>query len=118
MPHLRLRTGRLLVASALLLSPLAACKNSEEPAAAPSAVTVVSQPPAASPSPQVPAVPAATCAEVRDAVVRGLIDPYYAFGDAGAPLLEGMHSGEDGLVLAVQKPCATGDLGGELGTVT
>jgi hypothetical protein len=51
-------------------------------------------------------------------MVRGLIDPYYAFGADGAPLTEGMFSGEDGLVLAVQKPCATGDLGGEIGYVT
>ncbi|MBV1853583.1 hypothetical protein [Catellatospora tritici] len=116
MPHPRRRTVRLLLASALLLSPLAACKNTDQPAAAPSAVTVVSQSPAASPA--APKVPAPTCAEVRDAVVRGLIDPYYAFGDDGAPLLEGQHAGEDGLVLAVQQPCATGDLGGELGNVT
>ncbi|BCJ75042.1 hypothetical protein CS0771_45860 [Catellatospora sp. IY07-71] len=46
------------------------------------------------------------------------MDPYRAYGDEGAPLTEGMFSGQDGLTLAVQEPCATGDLGGGLGTTT
>lgn len=113
------RTALLLIPTLALAGLAAACRSGgEPPAAAPSAVTVLTPSPEPSPSPAKPATPVPTCAEAKDAMVRGLIDPYYAFGQDGAPLTEGMFSGEDGLVLAVQKPCATGDLGGEIGTVT
>lgn len=115
------RTALLLVPIAALAGLAAGCKSTDEPAAAPSAVTVLTASPAAPASPSPAAAPVnkvPTCPEVKDAMVRGLVDPYYAFGDDGAPLTEGMFSGEDGLVLAVQEPCATGDLGGEIGNVT
>ncbi|WP_144119253.1 hypothetical protein [Catellatospora sichuanensis] len=114
------RAALLMIPILALAGTAAACKSGgEPPSAAPSAVTVLTpSPEAASPSPAKPATPVPTCAEVKEAMVRGLIDPYYAFGKDGAPLTEGMFSGEDGLTLAVQKPCASGDLGGEIGTVT
>ncbi|GAA2360289.1 hypothetical protein Cme02nite_37360 [Catellatospora methionotrophica] len=113
------RAALLLIPILALTGAASACKSGgDAPSAAPSAVTVLTPSPEAPASAAPPAVPTPTCAEVKDAMVRGLIDPYYAFGKDGAPLTEGMFSGEDGLVLAVQKPCATGDLGGEIGTVT
>ncbi|WP_155373482.1 hypothetical protein [Catellatospora vulcania] len=118
MPHHPRRAALLLIPVLALTGLASACKSTESPSAAPSAVTVLSPSPEASPSAAAPAKPTPTCAEVKEAMVRGLIDPYYAFGDDGAPLTEGMFSGEDGLVLAVQQPCATGDLGGEIGAVT
>ncbi|BCJ74752.1 hypothetical protein CS0771_42960 [Catellatospora sp. IY07-71] len=129
MPHHPRRTAFLLLPAALLAGVLAACKDSGTPSAAPSAVTVVSpsaagspsaaaSPAAASPSPKAPVNKVPTCAQVKEAMIRGSIDPYDAFGADGAPLTEGIFSGEDGLVLAVQQACTTGDLGGKLGKVT
>jgi hypothetical protein len=92
---------------------LTACAN-DTPTAAPA--TQVTTSPTPSPTPSSAAVP--TCAELKTASVRGLIDPYYAFGDAGALLTDGMHSDKDGLVLALQQPCASGDLGPDIGAVT
>jgi hypothetical protein len=113
MPYRLRRAALALVSVTALAATLAACKDSGAPSAAPSAVTVLSPSAASSPGPQAP-----TCAQVKEAMVRGSIDPYSAFGSDGAPLTEGMFSGEDGLVLAVQQACATGDLGGKIGTVT
>ncbi|MEV4416172.1 hypothetical protein [Catellatospora sp. NPDC049609] len=128
MPHRLRRTALALVAVAALAGPLAACKDSGTPSAAPSAVTELSpsaappsaaaSPAAASPIPQAPVNKVPTCAQVKDAMVRGSIDPYGAFGADGAPLTEGIFGGEDGLVLAVQEACTTGDLGGKIGKVT
>jgi hypothetical protein len=116
MPNRRRTTIALLCAVALA-GVLSACSGK-------AATPVASGSPAASAQPTAPASstrPAAvapTCTEIRSATVRGLIDPYYSFGDPGATLVDGGWSGDGGLVLAVQQPCATGDLGGELGNVT
>ncbi|GAA1650947.1 hypothetical protein ACFQY4_26640 [Catellatospora bangladeshensis] len=97
---------------AVLTALPAACRSPSDTPAASSAEALAASPPRAAPS-----VPAATCAEVKDAMVAGPMDPYLAFGDDGAPLTDGMFSGQDGLTLAVQEPCATGDLDG-LGKTT
>jgi hypothetical protein len=115
MPHSRRRAACLLLAAATLTGLLAACEQ-EDPIieTTPTAATEVS----AAPSPAVPVAKAPTCAEVKEGMVTGLVDPYYAYGKDGAPLTEGIFGGEDGLTLAVQAPCATGVLGGEIGNVT
>jgi hypothetical protein len=91
---------------------LTACAT-ETPVAMPTAATTSPTP---SPTPSAAAVP--TCAELKNAAVRGLIDPYYAFGDNGAALTDGMFSDKDGLVLALQQPCASGDFGPDIGAAT
>jgi hypothetical protein len=123
MPHHRRRTTALLIAAVTLTSLLAGCKQESPPPgnAGPTVSTELSASPSAaapSPSKAPPVAAAPTCAQVRNAMVRGVLDPYYAFGADGAPLAEGAFSGEDGLVLAVQQPCATGELGADVGNVT
>ncbi|GIH10976.1 hypothetical protein Rhe02_90430 [Rhizocola hellebori] len=102
-----------IAATLALTGVLTACAQ-ETPTATPTLATQVST----SPSPAKAALDVPTCPELRNAAVRGLIDPYYAFGDEGAPLTEGMYSDKDGLVLALQQPCASGDLGSDIGAVT
>ncbi len=115
MPYPR-RTPALLIAAVALTGLVAGCSKS--PAAKPSGAPATSAQPGPAASSATPAAAAPTCAEIKNAAVRGLIDPYYSFGDAGAALVDGGYSGDGGLVLAVQQPCTTGDLGGEIGNVT
>jgi hypothetical protein len=108
----------VIAAAALAAGLLAACSHpAAAPHSAPSGTTSSAQPSPATTS-ATPVAAAPTCTEIRGATVTGLIDPYYGFGDAGATLTDGQYAGDGGLVLAVQQPCATGDLGGEIGTVT
>jgi hypothetical protein len=113
MLHDRRRNAVLLATIATASVMLAGCPAGE-PTASPTPTTATSLTPSAAP----PVAKAPTCAEVREGTVGGLIDPYYAYDPAGAPLSGGMFSGADGLVFAVQEPCATGDLGGDIGNVT
>ncbi len=115
MPNTR-RSTVLLVVAVAVTALAAACSHSSVAKTGPSATPVSA--PTTSVSPTPPAGVAATCDEIRTATVKGLIDPYYSFGDAGAVLTDGGYSGDGGLVLAVQQPCATGNLGGEIGNVT
>jgi hypothetical protein len=117
MPHPRRRAACLLLAAATLTGLLAGCEQ-EDPIieTTPTVSTALSASPAAPPAAAAAAAP--TCAEVKEGIVRGLVDPYYAYGTDGAPLTEGIFGGEDGLTLAVQAPCVTGVLGGEIGNVT
>ncbi len=104
---------RLVLAAFGLTVALAGCTE-QTPTAAPPTSSAVSQ---ASATPAA-GKPTPACAELANASVRGLIDPYYAFGDQGAQLADGMFSDKDGLVLALQKPCATGDFGPDIGAAT
>ncbi|MBB5873317.1 hypothetical protein F4553_006751 [Allocatelliglobosispora scoriae] len=113
MPY-RPSTALQLTAAVALVSLLAGCPKDSPDSSSPTVSTQLSP----SPSPAKPLAAAPTCAEIKGSIVRGLIDPYYAFGKDGAPLTEGIFSGEDGLNLVVQQPCTTGDLGGEIGNVT
>ena len=117
MPHRRWRAARQVVTALAVTGLLAACSGTPKAPVSSDRATASARP-SPSTSAATPAAAAPTCAEIRSATVRGLIDPYYSFGDAGATLVDGAYSGDAGLVLAVQEPCATGDLGGEIGTVT
>ncbi len=102
-----------MTAALAVTAMLAACQ--ETPKSLP---TVVAESPSPTPSPAKSSAAVPACAELKGASVRGLIDPYYAFGHEGAPLSDGMYSDKEGLVLALQQPCASGGLGSDIGAVT
>src|SRR4051794_16710673 len=103
------RSGTVLLIAAVALAGLVtACTAKPKPV--PSGGAGVSAQPTGSAAPVAPAKVAPPCAELGHATVKGLIDPYYSFGDAGATLVNGGYSGDGGLVLALQQPCTTGDL--------
>jgi len=115
MPNRR-RSTVLLIAAVALAGILAGCTAKPKPVV--SGGPGVSAQPTTSASSAAPVNVTPSCAEIKNATVKGLIDPYYSFGDAGATLVDGLYSGNGGLVLAVQQPCTTGDLGAEIGNVT
>ncbi|MGC4888910.1 hypothetical protein [Micromonospora sp. DT227] len=69
--------------------------------------------PASDPQPAPPkVVPALTCGQLAGADLGSPKAPFYDHTDH-IPLLDGIWNGEDGTGVALQKPCAIGDLDGD-----
>ena len=82
-----------------------------EPTSAGPAATSGPPPATAGPPPATSAAPAAlSCASVRSASVYARYNPYNLAGEDGLDLVDGVWTGPGGLSVAVQAPCAVGEL--------
>ncbi|WP_158273828.1 hypothetical protein [Micromonospora sp. RP3T] len=114
-------SGPVSTATTTVTAPAAAPAGEVTPDATSSAPTAdsptsaASAPakPASEPQPAPPkAVPALTCGQVTGADLGSPKAPFYDHTDH-IPLLDGIWNGEDGTGVALQKPCAIGDLDGD-----
>ena len=113
----RLRLATITTAALFSVALLSACDPGGGPAGDPTpgpsvaTTTPVATPgatPGATPTTAAPA--ALACADVRNASVYARVAPYNMLGEGGLPFTDGLWTGPGGLTVAVQAPCAVGEL--------